>query len=147
MATILPPVPTPPPKAAPTPRPAASKPHDNPADARAAERRLLAAMRDHSRASVERLAEIVGAGRSTCGERLRRLAAQALIERTQPAIGGEGRGAAPCAGPYDRVAQLTATPEPQPLELQSPAAHARWVRPIGDYERRETTIVEGLRYG
>jgi DNA-binding Lrp family transcriptional regulator len=28
-----------------------------------------------------RLAEIVGAGRSTCGERLRRLAAQELIEK------------------------------------------------------------------
>lgn len=27
------------------------------------------------------------------------------------------------------------------------AAPSRWVRPIGDYERRETTIVEGLRYG
>jgi hypothetical protein len=41
--------------------------------------------------------------------------------------------------------------EPQPLEatlepkLQS--THAPWVRPIGDYERRETTIVEGARYG
>jgi hypothetical protein len=43
-----PPVPPPRPKAAPMPRPAASKPHtakrhDNPAHARAAERRLLAA--------------------------------------------------------------------------------------------------------
>jgi hypothetical protein len=27
------------------------------------------------------------------------------------------------------------------------AAPSRWIRPIGDYERRETTIVEGLRYG
>jgi hypothetical protein len=45
-----PPVPTTPPKAAPAPRPAASKPpaakrYDNPAHPRAAERRLLAAMR------------------------------------------------------------------------------------------------------
>jgi hypothetical protein len=23
----------------------------------------------------------------------------------------------------------------------------RWIRPLADYERRETTIVEGLRYG
>ena len=81
-----PPVLAPTPKAAFTPRPAASKPrmakrHDNPAHARTAERRLLAAMRDHSGASVERLAEIVGAGRSTCGERLRRLAAQELVEK------------------------------------------------------------------
>jgi MarR family len=73
------------PKAAPTPRPAVSKPqrkhHDNPAHARAAERRLLAVMRDHPGASVEKLAKVVGAGRSTCGERLRRLAAQDLIEK------------------------------------------------------------------
>jgi hypothetical protein len=46
-----PPVPLPSPTAAPTPRPAASKPptakrHDNPAHARAAERKLLAAMRE-----------------------------------------------------------------------------------------------------
>ena len=33
------------------------------------------------------------------------------------------------------------------IEPQPQAAHPRWVRPIGDYERRETTIVEGLRYG
>ena len=80
-----PPVPTPAPKAAPTPRPTASKSgtakRDNPAHARAAERRLLAAMRDHPGASVEKLAEAAGAGRSTCGERLRRLAAQELIEK------------------------------------------------------------------
>jgi hypothetical protein len=65
-------------------------------------------------------------------------------------MAGEGRGAATDEGrgaPYDRVAELEATPEPKPLELQSPAAHAPWVRPIGDYERRETTIVEGLQYG
>jgi hypothetical protein len=32
--------------------------------------------------------------------------------------------------------------------IEAPAvAHAPWVRPIGDYERRETTVVEGLRYG
>jgi hypothetical protein len=40
---------------------------------------------------------------------------------------------------------LEATPEPQLPEIQS--THAPWVRPISDYERRETTIVEGQRYG
>jgi hypothetical protein len=38
-------------------------------------------------------------------------------------------------------------PEPQLVEPEPETAHLRWVRPIGDYERRETTIVEGLRYG
>ena len=37
---------------------------------------------------------------------------------------------------------LLASLAPQPEGVRRP-----WVRPIGDYERRETTIVEGLRYG
>ena len=41
----------------------------------------------------------------------------------------------------------TATPEAGRIEPGPEAAHPRWVRPIRDYERRETTIVEGLRYG
>jgi hypothetical protein len=40
---------------------------------------------------------------------------------------------------------LEATPETKLPELQ--ATRTPWVRPIGDYERRETTIVEGARYG
>ena len=74
------------PKAAPVSRPAASKPHaakryDNPAHARAAERRLIAAMREHPGLSAASLAKIVGAGWSTTKERLRRMGAQALIEK------------------------------------------------------------------
>jgi hypothetical protein len=63
----------------------------------------------------------------------------------------EGRGDATVnaerrAAPYDRAAELTpAAPEPEPVKLEG--AFSRWVRPIGDYERRETTVVEGLRYG
>jgi hypothetical protein len=41
----------------------------------------------------------------------------------------------------------TAAPEAGRIEPEHTTAHPRWVRPIGDYERRETTIVEGLRYG
>ena len=41
----------------------------------------------------------------------------------------------------------TATPEADRIEPEAEASHPRWIRPIGDYERRETTIVEGLRYG
>jgi Winged helix-turn-helix DNA-binding len=79
-------VPSPTPKAAPTPRPAASKPHaskrhDNPANARAAERRLLAAMRERPGLSSASLAKVVGAGLSTTKERLRRMGAQELIEK------------------------------------------------------------------
>jgi DNA-binding MarR family transcriptional regulator len=65
---------------------AASKPHtakryDNPAHARAAERRLLAAMREHPGLSAASLAKVVGAGLSTTKERLRRMGEQDLIEK------------------------------------------------------------------
>lgn len=39
-----------------------------------------------------------------------------------------------------------AAPEAERIEPGSAAA-PRWIRPISDYERCETTIVEGLRYG
>ena len=83
---LHPPVPPPSPKAAPAPRPAAPKPHtvkrhDNPAHARAAERKLLAAMRERPGLSSASLAKIVGAGLSTTKERLRRMGAQELIEK------------------------------------------------------------------
>jgi hypothetical protein len=74
-----PPVPTP------TPRPAtrvkAKAGHDNPAHARAAERELLAAMRERPGLSAALLAKVVGAGLSTTKERLRRMGAQELIEK------------------------------------------------------------------
>jgi hypothetical protein len=60
------------------------------------------------------------------------------------AQGGGGGGG---AGPYAAAVELTAEEKPQRLEPKPAVAHARWIRPIGDYERRETTIVEGLRYG
>src|ERR1700722_14484289 len=74
-------LPTPTPKAAPTPRPAASKPYANPAHARTAERKLLAAMREHPGLSAASLAKVVGAGLSTTKERLRRMGGQELIEK------------------------------------------------------------------
>ena len=36
--------------------------------------------------------------------------------------------------------------EPQPIKPE-PGAQSRWINPLSCYERRETTIVEGLRYG
>jgi len=83
---LRPPVPSPSPKAAATPRPAAPKPaaakrHDNPVHARDAERKLLAAMREHPGLSSASLAKVVGAGLSTTKERLRRMGAQELIEK------------------------------------------------------------------
>jgi hypothetical protein len=51
---------------------------------------------------------------------------------------------------------LTAAAEPEPepesqhIEPEpetEPGAQSRWIKPLSCYERRETTIVEGLRYG
>jgi hypothetical protein len=48
-------------------------------------------------------------------------------------------------GPYVTAVSVTAEPE---TNDQTPAAsHAPWIKPIGDYERKQTTTVEGLRYG
>jgi hypothetical protein len=81
-----PPVPTPTLKAAPTLRSDTSKPHvakrcDNPANARAAERKPLVAMRERPGLSAASLARAVGAGLSTTKERLRRMGAQELVEK------------------------------------------------------------------
>lgn len=42
---------------------------------------------------------------------------------------------------------ITAEEQTGRLDSRLRIEHAPWVRLIGDYERRETTIVEGLRYG
>jgi hypothetical protein len=63
----------------------------------------------------------------------------------------EGRGAAPTraggrAGPYAAAGELRPaaleSPDPTP-----PPAFPRWVRPLADFERRETTTTEGSRFG
>jgi hypothetical protein len=57
----------------------------------------------------------------------------------------EGRG----VGPYVAAVELKAAapePESQPIEPE-PGARSRWIKPLSCYERRETTVVEGLRYG
>jgi hypothetical protein len=48
--------------------------------------------------------------------------------------------------PYAAAVELTAEEKPELSDPEPAVAHAPWIRPIGDYERRETTIVEGLRY-
>jgi hypothetical protein len=44
--------------------------------------------------------------------------------------------------------RANALSDPVVHDLPAPEAeHARWIKPLSCYERRETTIVEGLRYG
>jgi DNA-binding transcriptional ArsR family regulator len=52
-----------------------------PFNTKAAERRLLEALQEHSGASVNVLAKAAGASRSSTGERLRKLAAQGALEK------------------------------------------------------------------
>jgi hypothetical protein len=57
----------------------------------------------------------------------------------------------------DREETTAAEPEPEPIEPEpepqpikpepGPGAQSRWIKPLSCYERRETTVVEGLRYG
>ena len=110
MGTILTPLcprrrPRPPPRRAQPPRSPAAKRHDNPAHARAAERKLLAAMRERPGLSAASLAKVVGAGLSTTKERLRRMGAQELIEKAP-----DGRWKLKAEEPEDEARPTLASP-------------------------------------
>jgi hypothetical protein len=49
--------------------------------------------------------------------------------------------------PYVAAVSVTAEAEANLIDQTPAASHAPWIKPIGDYERKETTIVEGQRYG
>jgi hypothetical protein len=66
--------------AAPTPRPTRARP-GKPPSGKAAEQRLIAAMQEHSGASVNVLAKAAGANRSSTGERLRGLASRGVVTK------------------------------------------------------------------
>jgi hypothetical protein len=54
-------------------------------------------------------------------------------------------------GPYAAAVELTADPVTQPqndcASPELPPARDPWIKPLSVYERKETTTVEGLRYG
>jgi len=49
--------------------------------------------------------------------------------------------------PTSPAVSVTAEAEANLIDQTPAALHAPWIKPIGDYERKETTIVEGQRYG
>jgi hypothetical protein len=49
--------------------------------------------------------------------------------------------------PISPYAAATAEPKPKLIDQTPAASHARWVKSILSYERRETSFVEGPRYG
>jgi hypothetical protein len=68
-------------------------------------------------------------------------ASWASREEHMNAVEGRSRSRA-----YDRVVELKpARRKPSPPD--SRPRIAPWVKPLSCYERRETTVVEGLRYG
>jgi hypothetical protein len=88
------PLPTPTGKGPPPPRRAKAR-HGKPSSAKAAEQRLLTAMRESPGLSVAALAKAASASRSTTGERLRQLAARGAIDKDSEGhwrlMGEEGR--------------------------------------------------------
>ena len=106
----------------------------------AAEQQLIEAMRDSPGLSVIALAHVTGFNRSTAGERLRQLARRGIVEKDAT---GRWRVTeeAEDPEPYDDAPMTVTTLESEP------SAQSRWIKPLSTYERRETTIVEGLRYG
>ena len=94
------------PRRSPTPHAGKARPGAQPTSAKAAEQRLLAAMQEHSGASVNALAKAAGANRSSTGERLRGLASRGVVTKDS-------------AGHWRLVAELAGeTPGP----TQPPAA-------------------------
>ena len=49
--------------------------------------------------------------------------------------------------PYVAAVSVTAEAEANLIDQTLAAVHAPWIRPLADYERKQTTTVEGLRYG
>jgi hypothetical protein len=50
-------------------------------------------------------------------------------------------------GPYVTAVSVTAEPEAKLIDPKPATAHAPWIRPIADYDRRMTSEVHGTRYG
>jgi hypothetical protein len=76
-----------------------------------------------------------------------------------PMVSGGARhelGAVRCEGRWRELedvaasyaaAVVTAAEKPKLVDQTPTTTPPRWVKPLSCYERRETTIVEGLRYG
>ena len=127
-------------------RPGKARPA-KPSPAKAAEQRLLTAMRENPGLSVNALANAAGSSRSATGERLRRLASRGTCregQRRSLAAQGGGDGVGPYAGaPVD----LTAAPEADRSDAPPLAAPSRWVRALACYERKEPHEFQMSRYG
>jgi hypothetical protein len=143
--------------AAPTPRPTRARP-GKPPSGKAAEQRLIAAMQEHSGASVNVLAK-------AAGESLEHRRAPARARLARGGHEGQRRSLAACGGPcgrgggpYAAAVALTAGSEAEPLEevcvlvssegtIKPAHAYALWIRPLAEYERRERHEFAMARYG
>jgi hypothetical protein len=119
----------------------------NPGATVEAERRLLETLRDQPGLTSRELMRLVDTKRGSTLDRLQRLQARGAIEKD-----GRGwrlrdeRSIAEANEEEPEPERIEPEPEPQPIEPE-PGAQSRWIKPLSCYERRETTVVEGLRYG
>jgi hypothetical protein len=51
------------------------------------------------------------------------------------------------AEPIFPAVELLTAERPELVDAKPAAAPAPWIRPISRYERRQTTLLEGTRYG
>jgi hypothetical protein len=101
---------------------------------------LLQVVRAHPGATLSEITEIVEGRRGAVIDRLKRLAARGAVER----VAGRWR----IVGEEDEPEPIASKPELQPIKPEpEPGAQSRWVKSLACYERKETTVVEGLRYG
>jgi hypothetical protein len=123
----------------PTPPPAKARRRQSAFSTKTAERKLLAAMRDNPGLSVIALANAAGSSRSGTGERLRQLALRGTVEKDLTGrwkLKAEEKEPGPTLPPVALTA--AAEPETECNDASPPPAHPPWLRPLSDYERRET---------
>lgn len=107
---------------------------------RAIELRLREALQRTPGLTIVELARVVGGCRSVTGDRLRQLARDGKFEKGP---GGHWRWR---EKPHVDAEPQAVEPEPE-RPRPAPGAPPPWIRPISDYERRETSEVHGTRYG
>lgn len=111
----------------------------NPVNVARKERRLLEALRDHPGATTAEVVEATGDNRPATVDRLRRLAVGGAVEKDVA-----GRWRITGGGAEEKDDEPKSDPRAPDPGAEDPT---RWVKPLSCYERRETTILEGLRYG
>jgi hypothetical protein len=111
----------------------------NSAEVAAKERRLLEVLREHPGLTVPAIAKLACDNKSATDDRLLRLFSRGAVEKDVA-----GRWRITGGGAEEKDDEPKSDPRAPDPGAEDPT---RWVKPLSCYERRETTILEGLRYG